>query len=144
MSRDLDYLVQRMERIARTVEVNAPRAVTTVALAIAPVLVYATPVDTSRARANWRGSIGGVPSDILYAFPDRPPTPNTGAPLGIRSITDAANRYAGGSYLAISNNTPYIQKLNDGWSSQAPAAFVQLAIVAGIRSLRGFRILRNV
>ena len=32
--------------------------------------------------------------------------------------------------LHIQNNVPYIERLNDGWSSQAPAGFVEKAILA--------------
>lgn len=144
MATDLNGLARRMTQIASTVERNAPRAVREVAKAIAPVLVYATPVDTSRARANWQAGIAHVPTSVLYAEPDSPPSPDYGGQAATSAIIATANLYPGGSYLAIANNVRYIQRLNQGWSSQAPAMFVQQAVMVGLSTLRGFRILGNV
>lgn len=36
------------------------------------------------------------------------------------------------NFLAIQNGVPYINRLNDGWSSQAPAMFVQQAITLAL------------
>lgn len=144
MANDLNYLARRMGELARNVERNAPRAVREVAIAIGPVLVYATPVDTSRARVNWQVGTGMIPTGVLFAAPDKPPSPDYGGSIAVAAILAAARNYAGGSYLAIANNSPYIQRLNNGWSGQAPASFVQQAVMVGLRSLRGFRILRNV
>lgn len=141
---DLTFLARRMSQYASAVERNAPQVVVQVATTIAPVLVYATPVDTSRARANWQAGIGTVPGGVLFAYPQAPGSPDYGGQAAVAQIVATSRTYAGGSYIAIANNLPYIQRLNNGYSAQAPAAFVRLAIVAGIRSLQGFRILRNV
>lgn len=143
MANDLNYLARRMGHYAKQVERNAPLAVRLVATSIAPVLVYATPVDTSRARVNWQAAIASVPSGVLFPYPDKPPSPDYGGATATSQIIGTAKLYAGGSYIAIANNTPYIQKLNQGSSAQAPAAFVQQAVMVGIRSLHGFRILRD-
>lgn len=144
MANDLNYLARRMRQYSKAVERNAPLVVQLVARSIAPVLVYGTPVDTSRARVNWQAAIGSVPSGVLFPYPDKPPSPDYGGSTAVSQIIGAVSAYPGGSYVAIANNTPYIQKLNQGSSAQAPAAFVQQAVLVGIRSLHGFRILRNV
>jgi hypothetical protein len=45
--------------------------------------------------------------------------------------------------IHISNNLPYIGPLNDGHSKQAPAAFVQMAVMDGLATVRGAKILRE-
>lgn len=144
MANDLAFLATRMQAIANTVERNAVTVVKEVAKAIAPVLVYATPVDTSRARVNWQAGIGTIPSDVLFPQPSKPPSADYGGQVAVAAIIATANQYAGGSYLAIANNAPYIQRLNRGWSSQAPSAFVQKAVVVGIMRIRGFKVLSDV
>lgn len=144
MAKDFNGLAKRMSELSKTVERNAPLVVSLVARNIAPVLVYSTPVDTSRARLNWQAGIGSIPDSVLYAKPDKPPSPGYGGATAVAAIIATARTYAGGSYIAIANNAPYIQKLNQGSSAQAPALFVQQAIMVGIRSLNGFRILRDV
>lgn len=144
MANDLSALSRIMHQYAARVERNGPLVVQIVARAIAPTLVYATPVDTSRARLNWQVAIGSIPQGTLFDKPDKPPSPGYGAVTAINAILGTAGTYAGGSYLAIANNLSYIQKLNDGSSAQAPSAFVQQAVATGIRSLHRFRILRDV
>ena len=144
MANDLDYLARRMKALAATIQRNGPKAVTAVVVAIGPILVYRTPVDTSRARLNWQAAIGSVPSNVLFPYPDKPPAPDYGGKTAVANLLETANKYKGGSYIAIANNVDYIQKLNDGGSSQAPAAFVEQSIATGLRALEKFRMLRDV
>jgi hypothetical protein len=41
----------------------------------------------------------------------------------------------------ISNNLPYIGALNDGHSKQAPADFVRLAVMDGLATVRGVKVM---
>lgn len=89
-----------------------------------------TPVDTGWARANWLTTVA---------------TPAT-APLGTREAVPTANpglgqvlayRTTGQGPVYISNNVPYIGRLNDGYSKQAPAGFVPAAIGRAVRTTVG-------
>jgi hypothetical protein len=142
MARDLGYLAKRMGQLAKKVERNADKAVRDTVNAIAPVLVYATPVQTSRARANWQGSINAPITTVLYGKPDKPPTVDSGATMGITSLKAAAVAYRPGSTVYMVNNVPYIGKLNRGSSAQAPAGFVLLAVLTGARTIRKARLLK--
>lgn len=144
MANGLDYLERRMKELSQIIAANGPKVVAKVVISIGPIIVYATPVDTSRARANWQSAIGSVPSDVLFPYPDKPPSPDFGGRTAVANILATAKAYKGGSYIAIANNVDYIQKLNDGGSAQAPAAFVEQSIAIGLRAVRKFRMLSNV
>lgn len=84
-----------------------------------------TPIDTAWASVNWWVRAGG------------PPTGNDGRggnvssaqnqqQAGIASI--ASYHIGGGESIWITNNTPYIKRLNMGSSEQSPAGFVEAAI----------------
>ena len=112
-SADIDkaYQVKVIDRLEKTVR--------TVALAVDRELVMNTPVDTGRARSNWLPSIGSP--DIRIVEPGAKP-----------DITGATLNYSLKSEIFITNNLPYIRRLNDGHSQQAPAGFVETAINVGV------------
>jgi hypothetical protein len=139
---ELDGLAKNMFLHARSVERNAVNAVKDVATAVGPPVVYGTPVDTSRARANWQGSVGQPATGVLFPFPQTPPTEHSGGIIGLRSIDEAARNYRGhqnGIYIV--NNLVYIGALNDGHSTQAPANFVQSAVLTAVRKVRSVRLI---
>ena len=78
-------------------------------------VTISTPVDTGRARVGWKPSIN-VPSSYV------PPEGKYGMPaipkLGTITVRDT---------IYITNNLPYIKRLNNGYSRQAPARFVESA-----------------
>jgi hypothetical protein len=87
-----------------------------VAAAVLKDLVYATPVDTSKALSNWQVSVGVPPSaDIpAYSVGKKGSTRNVSASQAIAAgLSAIASRKAGQS-LFISNLTPYIKKLDNG------------------------------
>lgn len=91
------------------------RKVRAVALKVDKELAATTPVDTGRARANWLPSLNTP--DTRTVEPNQ--KPEIGPVLSAYKIQDT---------ILISNNLPYIQRLNDGWSKRAPAGFVESAI----------------
>lgn len=122
---------QEIRATIAAIEKTAERVIKRVGFAIQGELIRATPVDTGWARANWLVSIG------------RPPE----GPVGSREAVNAGAQAAGQGRLLvynvsqgdvwIGNNVPYIQKLNEGHSKQAPANFVERAISQGIASIAG-------
>lgn len=85
-------------------------------------LVRTTPVDTGRAKGNWFVSTGA---------PNRSNDPNRrqgeAVSQGTRIITGAKEQEY--PTITLSNNLPYIQRLNDGHSAQAPKKFVESEII---------------
>ena len=131
---DLRAFARRMTVVGETVAENADKLVRAVALAVDAEVVLATPVDTGRARANWRAGLGSGPAAEL----PEPSSPAAGAQEALQQAQQVAAEYQGGegSSIVITNNLPYIRPLNDGHSSQAPAGFVETAVAEGLQAVR--------
>lgn len=74
-----------------------------------------TPVDTGHARANWTLSAGAPAFGAVTGKGDG----------GVASVIAWD---LGDGPLFVNNNAPYILRLNDGHSKQAPAGFIERAI----------------
>lgn len=75
-------------------------------------LIASTPRDTGRASSNWFPSVGTPSKEVTEGI--------TPQPFNINP--------APGEKIWIANNLPYINKLNDGSSTQAPTNFVELEV----------------
>ena len=77
-----------------------------------------------RARGNWQSTIDTIPSEEMALSED----PSGEGRSRQEDAEVIADRIDPGDVSYITNNVPYIERLNDGWSTQAPAAFVQANI----------------
>lgn len=104
-----------------------------VALAIVRELVISTPVDTSKALSNWQVSLNTRPAGSLppYAYGNRGSTQEISAVDAIRVAELILKNKKPGDVIHITNNLPYIRRLNEGSSTQAPAGFVERAELIG-------------
>lgn len=94
-------------------------------------LIEDTPVDTGWARANWVPAIG---SPRTKTAGTREAAENGNLSTGPQTTGQVEIlRYKLGPTVHITNNVPYINKLNAGHSRQAPSAFVQNAVLRGVR-----------
>lgn len=136
---------RRMRKLGENVEKNANAAVRKAALAIDTTVVLSTPVDTGRARSNWQVSLNAPAQGTLPAY--KPGSAgDTGAANTQAAIQQGATAIAAqrpGDEVHITNNLPYIGRLNDGWSAQAPAGFVEKAILVGVDAIKDFAVLRE-
>lgn len=141
----LDDFAKRLDRIAVQVEGNVERAVKDCAGAVLRSVVEATPVDTGFARSNWTPELDRAFEGL---FPARVP----GEKGSTAEATAAATVEAGlptieafdiktNESVYVSNGAPHISALNDGHSRQAPADFVRLAVLDGLATVRGARVL---
>ena len=83
-------------------------------------IVVATPVDTGQARGNWRVNVGSVDTSITET------TDRSGQGTISKGIATIQAGGGLGKIVYISNSLRYIERLNNGWSMQAPANFVGL------------------
>jgi hypothetical protein len=98
-------------------------AVSMIALQGLRLVVQRSPVDTGRFKGNWSLSVGEQ-NTTQSAMAD---------PVGGNTIMNGATALRGyGSQgfhvIHIQNNLPYAQRLEDGWSKQAPAGMVGLTV----------------
>ena len=140
---DLRRFAVRITGIGKGVEVNAGKMVRRVTLAVDGSVVIATPVDTGRARSNWIAEIGGPAQGVRSAYVEGKEG-STAGPNAQRAIEQAravVAQYKTGDTVHITNNLPYIGRLNDGWSAQAPAGFVQTSVLQGIEQVQSTRLI---
>lgn len=115
--------------------------VTEITYATTAHLARNTPIDVGTARSNWQVSTiseatGTRPAFAPYPSRWRPPYGPGGSFGEGRNVAGATwsvpTKLRGrkpGQTVFITNNLPYIERLNHGWSKQAPAGFVERAIV---------------
>lgn len=138
--------IRRINRRAKRVDDNVNLATKHAARAMLEEVIWATPVDTGRARSNWRVGVGspnlGTRAPFAPGFKlGLGESANAGAAINSgSSIINSAPRNVP---LFISNNLPYINKLNAGSSKQAPANFIERALARGAARARKVRLLNN-
>lgn len=134
MSTLLD-LAKRLEAKAKTYDDIANTKKIEVATAILTELTQVTPVDTSTAVSNWQVGIGSpVDAEIDAHIPGKKGSTRTQSAAEALSIGKRAlATVKPGQPVYISNLVRYIKYLNEGWSKQAPAGFVETAILIGRR-----------
>jgi hypothetical protein len=94
-----------------------------------------TPVDTGWAAASWMPTIG-EPSSVDGRQPNGKATAaqvNARAALARQGLNDVLGWKVGAGTIFVTSNVPYIVRLNEGYSGQAPAGFVQNAIERAVR-----------
>jgi hypothetical protein len=130
----------RARKVGRIVDDNFDEGHRAVALAAVAAVVPATPEDTGKARSNWFLSIGSPATGVRETY-------GTGA-AAIGGALAAARAvlasHVKGASIWLSNNVPYIDRLNTGWSAQAPAGFIEASINAAKAAVREIRLLKGV
>lgn len=134
MTRTLKDLADDMFKLAASYPliVSSNMSVEVVKVILADLLAR-TPADTSTAISNWQI---GLDRPIINTIPAYFPGKDG---LTAQASRDAAWRAAlsilalkkPGQQLFIGNALPYIRKLNDGSSDQAPAGFIERAELLG-------------
>ncbi len=81
-------------------------------------VVIGTPVDEGTARANWKAS--NTP-DYKYDLKDRDPS---GQGTINKVYVFFSQNAKLGSLIYLQSNLPYIERLENGWSDQAPQGMV--------------------
>jgi len=133
---------QRMRELGEAIEAGTRQLQNDVADAVQQHIIEATPVShletghSGRARNNWVATINTPWTQAVY---NGPFDPSGRTQAEINSTTIANNKR--GRPVFIANNLNYIGLLNDGFSAQAPAGFVQSALLIGMRVARSASIL---
>lgn len=123
-----------MNRYADLVEHNATRIQRQAFLLGDQTIVLLMPVDTGRARSNCLASSGVPDLRIIEPYVPRPPGTGRGDAGNAQGAIDQAREIVAahqpGDILWFTNNLPYVDRLNKGWSDQAPAGFFEQGVLA--------------
>lgn len=97
---------------------NPEKVMRQVSIKLFSAIIKASPVDTGRFRMNWMAS-GGTPASGITDATDKSGNIATGnATSFVLKATDWRE-------FTLTNNLPYAQRLEYGWSQQAPAGVVR-------------------
>lgn len=111
-----------LQRFAEKTKEKADLAVGNIVVRIAGRLDQRSPVDTGRFRANWQLGVNSVPVGVID---DLDPS---GAATQGRIIATIPEKASGLIYSLV-NNLPYANRLEEGWSKQAPLGLVGLTVI---------------
>lgn len=126
-----EFKLQLDKEWAATVD-DIAEEVAIIGLKILSRTVLKTPVDTGRAKGNWIVSFG---------VPDPMTDITSMDKKGVAAINEGANKL--GTYpdtlpvIYIQNNLPYANRLENGWSGQAPQGMLGLSVAEVQAELAG-------
>lgn len=121
----------RAREIESALRQTVERFVAVISSNVTANLIEDTPRDTGWAAANWVPNLGSA-TDSPVGSPQAVSAAGAAQQQGLAKVV--GYRLPDGDVF-ISNNVPYIQKLNDGHSAQAPAGFVQAGIARALSAL---------
>lgn len=110
-----------LKRYCESRKVDVQVVVRKTALDLLASVVSLSPVDTGRFRGNWQIGIGRLDTTTSTK------TDETGE-LTIARGRDALIIWEAGLPIWIGNSLPYAQRLEHGWSHQAPSGMVRLTV----------------
>jgi len=100
---------------------NPETVMRSVSLKLFSAIIKGSPVDTGRFRMNWQ-TTGSTPATGLIAGVDA-----TGA-KAVNSVATYITNSPGWDVFTLTNNLPYAERLEYGWSKQAPVGMVRVNI----------------
>jgi hypothetical protein len=131
-----------MDGLALIIQTRALNLTKYVAYKTLEYLVEVTPVDTSKAESNWRIALGGtswgatpIPAYVLGSGGS---SREASARAALAAGKAALKGAVAGKPIAVINVVPYIERLNAGSSTQAPAGFVERAVLVGKQAVKEY------
>lgn len=126
MANDWGDFVRRMREIGASIPLATNDVKRELTRELTRELVPATPVDTGKARSNWRVTNGQPIRGTV-----EPPGVDRGGAPSLRSLDRAYLTARPGVDMYITSNIPYIRRLNTGWSKQQPVPGYVERVIAG-------------
>lgn len=107
-----------VSRFVEKAKKNPEKVMRQVSIKLFSAIIKASPVDTGRFRMNWMASGGNPDSGVTDA------TDKSGN-IAIGNATSFVLKAADWHEFTLTNNLPYAQRLEYGWSQQAPQGMVR-------------------
>lgn len=110
-----------VSKFVEKVKKNPEKVMRQVSIKLFSAIIKASPVDTGRFRMNWMAS-GDIPASGITDATDK------SGNIAIGNATSFVLKAADWGEFTLTNNLPYAQRLEYGWSQQAPQGFVRVNI----------------
>jgi hypothetical protein len=131
----------RLHKASSNIPGQTTKLILDVVGSVAKEVVLATPVKTGRARVNWQLGISEPVTTLKYwPAPSKPVSVESATQEAVGAIETALMAYRWPRSFFFSNGLPYIEFLNNGSSDQAPAGFVERAMIIARERIQGSRI----
>jgi uncharacterized protein CbrC (UPF0167 family) len=130
-----DFGNHMKKHVARKMESEVARFISDAAVDVVTEVAQATPIRTGQAQSNWLTAVGKK-----FPYYQANEGDNSGWYDSVEWAKNALKTVKYNDVIHITNNVPYIVKLNRGTSAQAPALFVQLSVLKASYSLKGYKI----
>ena len=114
-------LGEQLRQIAEHNKLKLETVVRKTVIDMGGAMVKMSPVDTGRFKGNWQYANGGMDASTGAA-----PDPSGAASIG--RIVQGVASWKPGETMWITNSLPYAQRLETGWSKQAPAGMVRVTM----------------
>lgn len=108
----------QVKAFAEKAKAKQTLALRKIALDMFSEVILKSPVDTGRFRGNWQVAIGSVPQGTLEV------EDKTGT-VTINKADAVVQGLVAGQVIYLVNNLPYANRLEDGYSKQAPTGMVR-------------------
>lgn len=124
---------KKVNRYIRTTRAEIPKMLRAFGIEFYRQVTISTPVDTGRARWGWTCRVDEPDLSSPHPAPDGWNGKASGGTPFYALDTEKALKFftkesvTENSKIYICNAVPYIERLNNGYSKQAPARFVELA-----------------
>jgi hypothetical protein len=87
-------------------------------------IIVESPVDTGQFRANWQATLNSPSTSVVI-----------GASAGIPETSVTFDKWDLNQVVYLTNNLPYAEPLEFGWSQQRPNGWVRQAVLEGQSAL---------
>lgn len=140
---DLKAFASLMDRRAKELPSNLNELKKKVASQVLTDVVQDTPVDTGAAKSNWIVNLGEASNATRGAYVPgfKGSTGGDNASSAINAGQSVIHGATVGVDIHITNNLPYIVKLNQGYSPQAPSNFVQDAALRAAQTIKNAKVI---
>jgi len=142
---DLKQFAALMQQRANELPANVNEVKKEVSGTVLSTVALTTPVDTGAAVSSWEVELGaGKPRANAPHTPGRQGSTRA---ENVRATISKGNQVISqakpGDPVHITNGIEYIGDLNNGTSTQAPAGFVQSAVLNGRRKVRSAKVIKR-
>ena len=85
-------------------------------------IIMDTPVDKGTARGNWQPDINSIQNDVLEIE-------DKSGNVTVAKVASQTNNLKLGQFFTLTNNLPYILRLEYGWSKKSPNGMLGINVM---------------